>query len=130
MKRIIRFNRTYFFLAIALFLVEVFIGTYVHDSIIRPYGGDYLVVMLIYCFVKAFLDTPVIATATGVLLFAYAIEGLQYLHIVRWLGLEQHKLARIIIGTSFAWSDIVAYTLGIITLIALEYTLKKKHRSY
>ena len=34
-----------------------------HDHIIRPYVGDTLVVMLIYCFVKSFLDFPYLITA-------------------------------------------------------------------
>lgn len=114
------FHETYLALTIVLFITEVFIALFVHDSIIRPYGGDFLVVILLYCLVKSFLNRPVQQVALGVLLFAYLIEGLQYIHIVRILGLEQYPLARIIIGTSFAWTDIAAYTLGILFVITVE----------
>jgi len=126
MKRAFCFNRIYFTLTIILFAVEVFIGKYVHDSIIRPYGGDFLVVMLIYCFVKSFVQIPVIPTAISVLLFSYLVEGLQYIHIVNKLGLEHNTILRIVIGTSFAWTDIIAYTLGIAAVILLEFLLHQR----
>ena len=77
-----QFNRKYFLLACLLFLVEVLIALLVHDRIVRPYVGDYLVVILIYCTVKAFFDTPIVSTTISVLLFAFAIEILQYFHLV------------------------------------------------
>lgn len=127
MRRLIQFNRTYFFLTILLFVTEVLIALYVHDRIIRPYVGDFLVVMLIYCFIKSFIDIPVTPTAMGVLLFAFTIEVLQYFHIVELLGLQHSTLARTVIGSSFEWIDLIAYTLGVIFIIVTEGALKK-HR--
>ena len=49
------FNKTYFLLALLLLLAEVLIALYLHDALIRPYGGDFLVVILLYCFVKSFV---------------------------------------------------------------------------
>ena len=123
-KPLIQFHKKYFLLVLLLFLTEVFIGTYLHDAIIRPYGGDFLVVILIYCFVKSFLNTPVKATALAVLLFSYLIETLQYFHLVDLLGIKS-KIARIVIGTSFAWIDLLAYTLGILLVLIVEFRLKK-----
>ncbi|WP_366069085.1 DUF2809 domain-containing protein [Flavobacterium sp.] len=48
------FNKTYFRLASLIFTVEILIALYVHDKIIRPYFGDVLVIVLIYCFIKSF----------------------------------------------------------------------------
>lgn len=123
--RILQFNRRYFLGAIILFVTEVLIALYVHDTIIRPYIGDLLVVILIYCFVKAFLNTPVIPTAIAVLLFAFCIETAQYFNIVQVLGLEKYKIARVVIGTSFEWIDLLAYTTGIILVIVTERLLQK-----
>ncbi|WP_426667031.1 hypothetical protein ACPPVU_13475 [Mucilaginibacter sp. McL0603] len=33
------FNKTYFLLALLFLLTEVLIGLYLHDALIRPYGG-------------------------------------------------------------------------------------------
>jgi hypothetical protein len=116
----IRFQKSYFFLSLLLFITEILIAVFVHDKFIRPYVGDFLVVILIYCFVKAWIDAPFRALALAVLLFAYTIEVLQYFNLVKRLGLQQSRLANIIIGNSFAWSDMIAYTLGILLVVLLE----------
>ena len=100
------------------------IAIYLHDAIIRPYGGNFLVVILIYCFVKSFLNTPVFPTALAVLLFSYAIETLQYFNLVDLLGLEKSTIARTVIGTSFAWTDLLAYTLGVLLVLIVEFASK------
>ena len=38
-----------------LFSIETLIALYVHDTVIRPYVGDMLVVVLVYCFVRILL---------------------------------------------------------------------------
>lgn len=115
------FNLRYFLLALALFVVEVAIALYVRDRIIRPYIGDYLVVILLYCAVKSVVPGAVKAVALGVLLFACFIEALQYLNLVRLLGLQGNKLARIVLGSHFEWMDILTYVLGIATVLGLEH---------
>ncbi len=65
MKTIVTFNIRYFLLFIALLIIEILIALYVHDEIVRPYIGDVLVSILVYCFVKAFFNTPVLKTAIG-----------------------------------------------------------------
>lgn len=126
MKNILKFNKVYFILTISLLVVEILIATYAHDRIIRPYVGDLLVVILLYCFVRSFLNTPVLATSVAVLLFAYMIETLQYFTIVNKLGLQNSSLARTVIGTSFEWIDIVAYTCGAIMVIIAEKIISEK----
>lgn len=116
----IQFHIRYFIFAVLIFLVEVFIALFVHDAIIRPYAGDFLVVILLYCFIKAFFNVSVLNAAIAVLLFSYGVEFLQYCNIVEKLNLQQSKLARVIIGTSFEWVDIVSYTLGIGLVLFLE----------
>jgi DNA integrity scanning protein DisA with diadenylate cyclase activity len=115
-----RSNKFYFIATILLFLTEVYIGWHVRDTIIRPYGGDFLVVILIYCFVKSFVDTPVLSTALGVLLFSYLVEISQYFHLVNLLGLEHNTTARIVMGVGFSFIDLLAYTLGIALVVLLE----------
>lgn len=123
----LRLNKTYLILTIFLFVIEVLIALFVHDNFIRPYVGDVLVVILIYCFVKSFLDLPEFILAIGVLLFAFAIEFLQYVKIVNVLGLEKSELMRTVLGTSFAWLDLLAYVVGIgIVLMAEKYIWQKQ----
>ncbi|MEO6719595.1 MAG: DUF2809 domain-containing protein [Ferruginibacter sp.] len=126
MTTILKFNKVYFALTVLLFGIEILIAKFAHDQIIRPYVGDLLVVILIYSFVKSFLNTPYLVTALAVLVFSYAVEILQYFHVVNKLGLEHSKYARIVIGTSFEWIDLIAYTLGIALVIYIESTLASR----
>ena len=120
MKNNIKFNWYYFVLTILLLGSEILTALFVHDGIIRPYIGDLLVVILIYCFVKSFVNTPVFMTAVSVLLFSYTVEILQYLKIINVLGLQHSGIARIVIGTSFEWIDLLAYTAGVVIILFVE----------
>lgn len=123
------FNKRYGALTLVILLIEFLIAGYVHDAFIRPYLGDVLVVILLYCLVRTFLNTAILPTAIGVLLFSYFIELLQYLRIVEVLGLGKSTIARIVIGTLFSWLDILCYTAGIAIVLAVEkYGLKKTLR--
>jgi hypothetical protein len=121
------FNKKYLILTIILFVIEVLIAVFVRDAFVRPYVGDYLVVILIYCAVRTVLNASVWKVALGVLLFSFLIETLQYFHIVNRLGLENNVVARTVIGYGFEWEDILAYTLGIVTVLVFEN--KNLHQS-
>jgi len=114
------FRKQYFFLTLILFVVEIFIAAVVHDRIIRPYIGDFLVVIMIYCFIRTFFNISIIKTALGVLLFAYSIEMLQFFELIKKLGLQHSVLANMVLGNFFEWIDLVAYTLGIVLVIVFE----------
>ena len=115
-----KFRARYLFFSIILFITEICIGLFLRDGFIRPYLGDFLVVILIYCFIRSFFDAAVFSTAIFVLFFSYTIEFLQYFKLVEILGLQHLKIARILIGTSFDWADLVAYTLGIGFVLLIE----------
>lgn len=127
---IFRFNFAYFFFTLVLLGTEVIIGAYFNDPIIRPYGGDFLVVILLYCLIRSFCNTPIRTTAIGVLLFSYGVETLQYFHYADRLGFSKPSLIRTMMGTSFSWTDMVSYTLGIglVLLIELYVRSRKIHR--
>ncbi|MFT4022725.1 MAG: DUF2809 domain-containing protein [Flavihumibacter sp.] len=115
-----RRRQIFFLLFLLLFLVECLIALYMHDRIVRPYVGDYLVVIMLYCLLQAVWPLPVRQACAGVLLFAYMVEILQYLNLLGLLGLTESKLARVVLGSSFEWIDIVAYTAGIATVYWVE----------
>jgi hypothetical protein len=115
-----RFSLSYFMIMVVLFGVEVFIGARMHDAIVRPYGGDYLCVIWLYCLVRSVVDWPVWKVAAGVLVFAYVIETLQYFGLADRLGFRGPSLMRTLLGSYFTWTDILCYTLGIITVISWE----------
>lgn len=111
-KSTLRFDWKSFLIFLFLFIVEVLIALFVDDAIIRPYVGDVLVIPLMYYFIKAFIKTKSIYIIIGVLLFAYVVEVSQYFKLVEVLGWQNNTALRIILGSSFTWFDILAYTLG------------------
>jgi len=114
------FNRKYFYLTVLFFLIEVYIAIFINDQLIRPFIGDVLVVILIYCFVKSFWKIRAKIAAISVFGFACVIEGLQYLNLVDRLGLAQNKVLATILGTTFDWKDILAYALGTVIILVWE----------
>lgn len=124
-----KFNLQYFVAAVLLFLTELFIAAFVKDSLIRPYGGDFLVVIFLYCLLKSFFKIPVKYAIFGVLLFAFAVEGSQYYGLVNLLGLQDNKVASVVLGNHFEWLDIFIYTLGGITVFGIEKIRSTAFRS-
>jgi len=51
------------------------------------------------------------------LVFSCSAEIAQYFKLVNVLGLQDIKLARIIIGSTFNWMDLVAYATGWLIII-------------
>lgn len=116
----LRFDLKSFLIFLLIFVIEVFIALYVRDSIIRPYGGDVLVVMLMYYFFKSFIKINPLYLAGAVLLIAYAVETGQYFNLVDIIGMQDNKIMRIIVGSSFSWGDIFAYTIGAVICIIID----------
>jgi Protein of unknown function (DUF2809) len=130
------FHRRYFYATLLLFLIEICIAVFVNDRIIRPFVGDVLVVMLVYCFVQSFwrirsnvarcfADT---ARVAGVFTFACGVEILQYFNLVDRLGLRQNKPLVVILGSVFDWKDILAYGMGCAIVLGWEYRAKRYRR--
>ena len=115
-----RFNKTYFGLATLLFIIEVLIAIFLKSGFIRHTFGDYLVVILIYCFFKSFLKVNSFKLAIAVLLFALTIEFLQLCNILNLLNLENNKTAILLLGSTFHFSDLIAYTLGITIFLIID----------
>jgi len=124
-----RFHRGYLLLSVLLLIIEILIAAYLNDSFIRPYGGDFLVVILLYCLIRTFLNISVLRTSLIVLLISYVVEITQYFHLADILGIRQRVL-RILMGSYFTWNDILSYTLGTIFVILLEGLVSRsKQRS-
>ncbi len=121
-----QFHRNYFGLTVALLAIEVLIAMFVHDRIIRPYIGDVLVVILMYCFVRSFLNIKILTATLLVLLFAFSVETLQYFDLVEKTGLKHSKIARIVLGSSFELTDFAAYTIGAVLVLVTEKAIKKR----
>ncbi|SFZ92713.1 Protein of unknown function [Flaviramulus basaltis] len=120
-----KLNKTYLIISILLFIIEVLIAWYLKSGFIRHTFGDFLAVILLYSIVKSFLDINSFKLAIYVLVFAFIIEFLQLANILKAFNLENNNLIKTILGSTFQISDLVAYTLGIITILIIEYKICK-----
>ncbi|GAB3662883.1 DUF2809 domain-containing protein [Hymenobacter agri] len=118
------FNTRYCWLALGLLLTEVLIALLAHDRVIRPYGGDFLATIFVYCLLRSVGRVQVAAAAAAALLLSYLIEGLQYLDVLSRLGWQHSRVLRVVLGSHFAWGDMLAYTLGAGAVLAAEWGWK------
>ncbi len=121
-----RFNARYFVCSLILLLTLIVIALFIRDSFIRPFLGDVLVVIWLYLLLVACLSFSKKSIAIFVLAFACSLEALQYFQLINLLGLQDHQAARIIIGATFDWLDLVAYALGIGFIGVFEHCQNKK----
>jgi hypothetical protein len=120
--RILRFtfNKNYFIVFLLLFGVEVLIAVYLKSGFIRHTVGDFLVTILVYCFLRSFIETKAIYIAIVTLVIAFVTEFLQLTDFLEVLGLGDNRLANIVFGNSFSIQDLVAYTLGVILIWVVD----------
>lgn len=113
---------------VVILAIEIGIGVYVRDAFVRPYVGDALVVVLIYCFIRIFIPRGLPWLPVYVFAFACFIEILQYFRLVDVLGVK-NRVARIILGSTFDFKDIVSYAAGCVFILIVakweKYTSRK-----
>ncbi|MCX7922584.1 MAG: DUF2809 domain-containing protein [Clostridia bacterium] len=115
-----RINMKYMFAFFILLITETIIALFIHDTIIRPYIGDVLVVILMYTFIRGFIQKSIKFLPVYLFLFASIVELAQYYRIVDILNLQDNKIISIIIGTSFDTKDILCYLIATVILIIWE----------
>ncbi|MEH6538104.1 MAG: DUF2809 domain-containing protein [Psychroserpens sp.] len=115
-----KFNKPFFASSLIMLSTEVCIAAFLTKGFIRHTFGDFLVVILMYCCIRSFIKAKPLYIAITVLAFAFLIEFLQLLNILDFLNLRANELAVIILGSSFHISDLIAYTLGIITIYLID----------
>ena len=114
-------------IAFAILLgIEILIAIYLHDEFIRPYVGDILVIILLYCAIKIIIPDKSKLLPLWIIIFAVFVECLQYLKLVQVLGWEDNTLLRIVIGSTFDVKDIGCYVVGGIGIGCYEWVIRKK----
>lgn len=116
----IQFNKNYLLFSAGIFATEILIAIFVKDAFIRPYFGDFLAAILVYTFLKSFGSIGILKAAIISLLFSYVIELMQFVDFLHLTGLQDYKIIRIVLGSSFSWADLLAYTLGIMAVLFFE----------
>ena len=115
-------RKNYFLGFIILLVIEILIAKFVQDDFVRPYLGDFLVVILIYCFVMAVSPISIIQGLLAVLIFSFGVEFFQLINIVKVLQYQPPKIIMIVLGSSFSAWDLLAYVVGLSACFLMEYS--------
>ena len=115
-----RLHRGYAALTIALLAIELAIALFLNDPIVRPYIGDALAVMLVYVGLRAVTRLPVVPATLSAFAIAVAIEFSQYLRLLKAIGLDHNRFARMILGSGFDPKDFIAYASGAVAVLLIE----------
>ena len=106
--------------SLVLLIAEVLIALFVHDTFVRPYFGDVLVVILLYCMIKTVFPKDRMWLLPAIFVFACAVEFSQMIPLVSLLGLDHIPFLVTVMGTSFSWGDIVCYAAGCLFVFGCE----------
>lgn len=128
-----------------LLATEVCIALFVHDALVRPYLGDVLVIILLYCLCRGVLGLRGQWLAPAVTALGILAECLQYFRLAdrlasfdlwsndrlgrlaaTWLGLGEGSALRIILGNTFDWKDLLCYLAGGLLLLGWERAERKE----
>ncbi len=115
-----RFHYKYFFIALFLLFIELSIVYFKFNDFIRFFLGDILVVILIYTSIRTWVNSNIFKTAFAVLMFSFLMEILQYFNVINILNLENNTLAKLILGTTFTFEDLLAYSIGFGIIVVVE----------
>lgn len=114
----------YLLLFILLLLTEIVIGVFLKGGFIRAYGGDILVLPLLYAFLRILFPRSDNFTTRilplGLFIFGVLVEALQGAHIADRLHITS-RVIRIIIGSTFDFLDIACYFAGMLLIYVFLY---------
>jgi xanthine/uracil/vitamin C permease (AzgA family) len=89
-------------------------------SFIRGSVGDILVIVLVYLAIRGSVAwAPATATIAAIGL-GFVVEGLQLIHLADLLGLNKDSVARLVLGSTFSWEDLLMYLIGGYCALALD----------
>ena len=98
-------------------------------NFVAEFGGDTLWALMVFWIVGCLF--PKISTARAALIagsFSAAIEFSQMLH-PPWLDtVRANFFARLVLGQTFLWSDLVCYATGIVMGVVIERALRTRRQ--
>ena len=119
--------RTCYLIGLALIIVSGLLSRKV--DWLPEETGDALWAIMVYCLLRVIFPTArLLYIAIGSLTISYCVEFSQ---LIRWPWLVEFRsttVGHLMLGQGFLWSDIVAYTIGIILFYLLNDYIEKKNQ--
>lgn len=118
-------RKIYLGVFVGILTIEICIALCVRDAFIRPYFGDFLATILVYVAIRGFTNVTVSKSLIVSLLISYLVEIFQAVNVLDFTGLSSNKTVSVIMGSSFDWGDMLAYTIAGASILLFE--LKINH---
>lgn len=108
--------RLIYSVAFIVFLaIEVCIALFVHDDFVRPYIGDVLAVVTVYCAVRIVFPDRINLMSLLVFAFAAVVELIQLTDLAKMFG--EGSFMAILLGSTFDPADLLCYGIGTLPLL-------------
>lgn len=124
----------YIIMFAVLLIIEILIGRFMHHGFIRDYGGDILIIPLLYAFIRIFWledsKTTRLYLPLGLFLFGVCVELLQAVNFIDILEIGRNSTLGIIIGSTCDWKDILCYLAGTVLISGWNYKNLLKRITY
>lgn len=93
--------------------------------------GDALWALMLYWMIGFLFPNLSIRKLAFVSLSICFLVEFSQLYQVDWInGIRSNRLGRLVLGRGFLWSDLVAYTVGLISGVGIESYIKKRKSSF
>ena len=114
---------------ITVIIITIGLGLFIRakanwfPEVFNVYAGDALYAFMMYYIVCLFTNKAHIYRAGAALLICYAIEFSQ-LYQAEWINTIRQTLpGRLVLGSGFLYSDLLAYLIGILVAFLVDYFL-------
>ena len=98
--------------------IEVCIALFVHDSFVRPYIGDVLAVVTVYCGARIVFPQRFRWLSAAVLALAVCVELVQLTELSSLFG--EGSFMAILLGSTFDVHDLLCYAVGGIVCLVCD----------
>jgi len=116
----------YLCLFMGLLVVLILIALF-GSGAVRGYLGDVLVILLLYFLIRAFIRNELRWLWLWLFGLGVLVELAQLFQLASLLGLDQFRVLRIVLGSTFDLWDIICYLIGSLMILVAE-TLSR-HRA-
>lgn len=101
-----------------LLAAEVCIALFVHDSFVRPYLGDVLAVVTVYCGARIVFPQRLRWLSAAVLALAVCVELVQLTDFSSLFG--EGSFMAVLLGSTFDPHDLLCYAIGGIVCVVCD----------
>lgn len=119
-------RRGYALAFVLILAVELAIARFAHDRFVRPFVGDVLAVIGVFCGLRALLRASWPAAAIAAVALGFVIEGLQALALPARLGIAPGNAVGVVLGSTFDPLDLLAYAVGGGVIVAVELSARRR----